>query len=285
MLEHAPDFEHSCHRTAPADHHGVFRPRGEEHVTGFELQPHVVFGGHLSHQRCQPLPREIRPTIERRFKKLIALFRQRNVLAIPQPLACFDGTIHPGRSQEKPSGLAIAIDIGICSIRLAKKLLAELPTQLAGDGLVREQQFWFLHDGPRDGHSLLLSAREPIGAHECLVRDAHQPESLVRFVDPFLGPPIEQTAKCMPSPGTQATAEHVGQNVPAFDEVELLKHHADLLTHMAELGLGQTGDIDAVEQDLTAGGLVKSVDAPEHRRLARPGESDDRQERPLLHVE
>ncbi len=116
----------------------MLRPRGDEHVTGFELQPHVVLGGHLSQQRCQPLSRAIRPAVQRRVEKLVALFRQRNVLAIPQPLARFDGTIHPGRSQKMPSGLAIAIDIGICLLRLAKEFLADVPAQLAGDGLIRD---------------------------------------------------------------------------------------------------------------------------------------------------
>ena len=138
VLEHALDFQHARHRTAPADHHGMFRPWGDEHVAGLELQSHVVLGSHLSQQRGQPLPREIRPTIERRIKELVALFRQRNVLAIPQPLARFNGTIHPGRSQEMPCGLIIAIDIGIRPIRLAKKLLADVPTQLAGTGLFRD---------------------------------------------------------------------------------------------------------------------------------------------------
>jgi len=37
-----------------------------------------------------------------------------------------------------PSGLIIAIDIGICPIRLAAKILADVPTQLAGTGLFRD---------------------------------------------------------------------------------------------------------------------------------------------------
>ena len=51
-------------------------------------------------------------------------------------------------------------------------------------------------------------------------------------------------------------------------EIEALKNHAQVLTHVIEVGL-RIGDFDAVEEDGAGGRYLKGVDAAKHRALAR----------------
>lgn len=52
------------------------------------------------------------------------------------------------------------------------------------------------------------------------------------------------------------------------EKIELLKHHANMLAKLVDVGR-RTGDLLALDEDVTTRRLFKKVDAAQHRRLAR----------------
>ena len=58
------------------------------------------------------------------------------------------------------------------------------------------------------------------------------------------------------------------------EEVELLEHHPRLAADLLDVA-DVAGELDTVDEDAPAVVLLESVDAADHRRLARPRRADD----------
>ena len=68
----------------------------------------------------------------------------------------------------------------------------------------------------------------------------------------------------------------VVHHVHVVEEVELLEHHAHLLTVLVNvLALSLGADVHAVEEDLAGGRRLQQVQAAQKRRLTGPGRADD----------
>ncbi len=60
---------------------------------------------------------------------------------------------------------------------------------------------------------------------------------------------------------TQTTRKYVDLYGRAFDQIELLKDHADLPADITYLFAGRCGNIHVIPYDLPGGGLDQAVDA------------------------
>ena len=77
---------------------------------------------------------------------------------------------------------------------------------------------------------------------------------------------------------------HVALGGEVREQVEALEHHADVLAHLVDVGLG-VGDLDVLEADLAARRLLEPVDAAQHRRLARARRPQDHDDLALLDLQ
>jgi hypothetical protein len=108
---------------------------------------------------------------------------------------------------------------------------ASVGSRLAG-GLVPQDHLRLLGEGARDGHALLLAARERVGAAggevgEADLREAVAGESPVpRREAPDEARPLGDVA--------EPARQHVVEDRGAPHEVELLEDHADLPAHQTE---------------------------------------------------
>src|SRR5437899_1489291 len=145
----------------------------------------------------------------------------------------------------------------------------------AGGGFVGQNDRGPLGEGARDGHSLLLAARERVGAAAGEVYQPHLCEARARELAVGVREAPEHARYGW------NVAESSGQNVlqhrGAAHQVELLKHHADLPANRAELGGAGAGDGAAGHVDRAGGGLDEPVERAEKRGLAgaAPAEHHD----------
>ena len=77
----------------------------------------------------------------------------------------------------------------------------------------------------------------------------------------------------------------VGQRGHVREQVERLEHHAHRLPRAASASIARVADVAAVEQDLAVVDVLEQVDAPQQRRLARPGRADQHDDLVLGDVE
>lgn len=105
--------------------------------------------------------------------------------------------------------------------------------------LVREDERRLVHDRARDGHSLLLAARQDARRVRPAAREAH---SLERLADPRTNEALRQ-------------ADHLERDrdvvvhAPARHQAEVLKHDADVSSKRGHRRIGQTRDVAPEEQD------------------------------------
>src|SRR2546428_1071171 len=122
----------------------------------------------------------------------------------------------------------------------------------AGGGFVGQNDRGPLGEGARDGHTLLLAARERVGAAAGEVYQPHLCEARARELAVGVREAPEHARY------RWNVAESSGQNVlehrGAAHQVELLKNHADLPADRAELGGAGTGDGAAGHVDRAGGG-------------------------------
>src|SRR5436305_2996507 len=133
-------------------------------------------------------------------------------------------------------------------------------------GRLVEQHDLRLHaERAGDGDALLLAARELAGIFLGLLRNAHALEiehgGLLRLLLRHLAHPDRREGKIL-------------QDREMGEEVELLKHHADLAADRLDV-LDVGGELDAVDDDLAALMLLEPVDAADHRRFAGAGGAAD----------
>lgn len=68
---------------------------------------------------------------------------------------------------------------------------------------------------------------------------------------------------------------HVVIHGAGRQQVEVLKHHADVAARCAQLGVGQLHEVASVDDDLAVRGAVEQIQAAHQRAFARAGAADD----------
>ena len=125
----------------------------------------------------------------------------------------------------------------------------------------------------RQGHALLLAARELAGAVGGALLEAHFVEQRSR--EPLhlaLRPPLDQTRH-----------HHVFQGVELRQEVVELEDEADrAVSQVRQAGAGQRGELLAGEADGAGAGDVERPHAVQKRGFPRAGRADDGDELPLV---
>ena len=144
-----------------------------------------------------------------------------------------------------------------------------------GGGFVEEHELGLHGKGAGDGHALLLAAGEHGGVDVGLVADAH---ALEQFHAKSLGVLFGHAAQLDGGHG------QVVQNSLVGEEVELLEHHAHVLTDLVDVVL-RVVDVHAVHSDEAAVDLLKAVDGAQHGGLAGAGRTDDNDLLAAMHIE
>ena len=134
-----------------------------------------------------------------------------------------------------------------------------------GGGFVEQHDVRAHAQCARDGDALLLAAGEPGWVFLRLVRYPHAPqETHGKLFGVFL--------RHMADPDRRQSA--VFQHREMREQVELLKHHADVAAYREDL-LGIVGQLLAVDDDTAALPVFEAVDAAKHRRFAAAGWTAD----------
>ena len=144
--------------------------------------------------------------------------------------------------------------------------LPELRVQV-GQGLVQKEEFRLRHQGPGQGHSLLLSAGELARQTVRIFREVHEGKR------PF-HPLLQLLLRALPDgQGVGGVFEycHMGP-----DRV-VLEYHADAPLLRRNKGL-PPGDGAVVKPDLAFGGPLKAGDHPEDRGLPAARGTEERDE-------
>src|SRR6185503_11780312 len=152
-----------------------------------------------------------------------------------------------------------------------RRLAVEVAGRLVGDDQLRIGD-----EGARDCHALLLAAGELRGV---VFRAVGEPDQAQRRGDVLA--PL--------APGERGECErqlHVLERGQHRHQVVELEHEADRGgAPVGEVGLGQHGDVDAIDEDRASIGLVDAGEQVEQRRLARARRSHQAEEVAALHVE
>ena len=98
-----------------------------------------------------------------------------------------------------------------------------------------------------------------------LLGDAHLLQQLHRLELRF---PFRQT------PDVSGRERDVVEHGEVREQVEALEHHAGLAAHVLDVA-EVVGELDAADDDATGVVFFETVDAPDHRRLARTRRTDD----------
>ena len=108
-----------------------------------------------------------------------------------------------------------------------------------GGRLVGQEQAGPVGQGPGDGDALLLADGEGRGLVRRAVRQADAVEQ------------VPGTRRVFAAAGERHAEQHIFERREARQQVERLKHVADLVgPHLIDAGFGQVGDVDAVDLDL-----------------------------------
>ncbi len=152
-----------------------------------------------------------------------------------------------------------------------------------GDGLVGEDDARLLDEGAGDGDALLLSAGEALGAlggkaGNVELLEGGEGDGLV------LGAPqLQQRAGLTDM--VQPAHQHVGEDVEAADQVELLEDHGAGLAPVAQRRALQAGDVLALAEDATGRWVLQAVDHAQQRRLAGARAADHADEGAAVDLE
>ena len=133
--------------------------------------------------------------------------------------------------------------------------------------LVEEHDLGVHHQRAHDGDTLLLTAGELAGIGVGAVGKAHAAEQLERLGLSLL------LVHALDACGRGGQVVH---HVHVVEEVELLEHHAHLLTVLVDvLALPLGADVHAVEEDLARGRRLQQVQAAQKGALAAARGTDD----------
>ena len=141
--------------------------------------------------------------------------------------------------------------------------------------LVGQQQHGLVDERARDGHALLLAARElqRVGVH--LVVQPHRLQG-------------REGAPLLLLGGHGQDAQHEGdvlQDRLALQELEILEDDADRAAQLRDLALGDGGDVAAPDQDLPLRRQLLAEDQLQEGRLARARGAGEEAELALLDVQ
>ena len=128
-----------------------------------------------------------------------------------------------------------------------------------GRGFVTQQHAGLGRQRPRNGHPLLLAARQLGRVVIQLVDQAHHLGTLAH--------PRRNGSPVMPAVDAQRESDVVGHR-GVLQQVELLEDHADLLAGIAQPLLVQRRQLLAGHEDPTAVGALQQVHQPQQRGLA-----------------
>ena len=153
-------------------------------------------------------------------------------------------------------------------------LLVQLGEQVQDDALVGRVQvagrfvgqndLGIVHQGPRDGHALLLAARKLRWQVARAVGKSHAIERAAGFA--FVRHAVEVLRQ-----------HHVFERGQVRDQVELLEYEAHGVGAKAgQLGAGQSGGIHGIDAHRAVRGLVETAQDIQQRRLARSRRTHDR---------
>jgi hypothetical protein len=141
--------------------------------------------------------------------------------------------------------------------------------EIAG-GLVGEDYGGAIDEGAGDGYALLLATGELVGAVVKTALNAEHlgevgEERLVQFF--FLG---------RSKMGDVVSDFYIAHGGERRQEVEALEDKADLgATHFGSLGVGESGEVSAVDKYGAGGGAGKTAEDVEEGRFAGAGGADD----------
>jgi len=152
-----------------------------------------------------------------------------------------------------------------------------------GDRFIREDDGRVLVQGPGQGDTLLLAARQLIAAGVGLVQDADFIQSLEGFHFLFFGVDAEQ--HLVPGHVRNGAGQDVADDRGACDQVEGLEDHADFAAELPQALPLEGHDIDAVHQQLAGGDIDHAVDGADHGGLAGAGQTDDGDELALFDLQ
>src|SRR5262249_39525845 len=139
-----------------------------------------------------------------------------------------------------------------------------------------EDQLRLLHQGASDRDPLLLTARELVRA---LRRELSDVELLERGERNRLV--LEAPESRQGAPGRrmgEPPHQHVGQDVEAAEQVELLEDHRAARAPSLQAAATQGCHVLALPEDAAAGCLAEAVDRAQERGFSSPGPADDAQE-------
>ena len=234
-----------------------------EHLAGLERHDGAVLGHEVVHAR------EARRGRDELAGKVV-LGRRENlehVAGLDDAAALHDGHVvadllhdvhlvgddHHGKAQLTVEAPEQGED-GVSGLRVqgARRLVAQQHTRVGGKST-------------GDGHALLLAAGKLLGVGRGLVGQLDEPEQLGHASLPRL----------VGKPRLGQRERHVVGDGAAGEQVEMLEDDADVCTSGTQFGVGQRGDVAAVDGDGARRGALEQVDAAHERRLAGARVADD----------
>ena len=132
-------------------------------------------------------------------------------------------------------------------------------------GLVKEHDLRLHSQSADDGNTLLLAAGEHVGI---LIRLVGQANALQQLHGLSVGLILLLQTQLNGGQSDVLLHRHMGE------EVEMLEHHAHFPAVEVDVHLF-VGDVHAVEVDVSAGGDLQQVQAPQQSRLTGTGGADD----------
>src|SRR4051794_21063370 len=139
-------------------------------------------------------------------------------------------------------------------------------------GLVADEQRRMVHDGARDGHALLLAARQLVGRAVHLVRETDHVHHLGHLA------PDRRAALAL-------HLERIGDvlgRATRRQQLEVLEHAADVAPQLRHLGVLEAREVAAADHDPALRRLDLLQQQLDQRRLARARRADDEHELALL---
>ena len=172
-----------------------------------------------------------------------------------------------GRHEQR----CVAIAAG--ALQQLEHMVGRFDVEVAGR-LVRQHELRLVNHGARNRDPLLLAARNVFGKS---VRAAREAE-LRRAARGCAAAPPPRANAVQRQRQLDVLADRQGRN-----EVEGLEHEAEALPPPARpLGLGQRGEIGAVDADAACVGGLEAADQAQQRRLAGAAATHDGNELPAL---
>ena len=161
-------------------------------------------------------------------------------------------------------------------------LLARLRVE-GGDGLVGQEDRRLLHEGPGDGHALLLATGQGVAALVGAVEEADTVEVLQRGQLCSAG--VAPQPEPRPTHPRERPGQHVLQNGQRGYELELLEDEAHAAAKLSQRPALHRGNGRAEHLDGPGAGQLQAVEMPQQRGLAGTGEPEQHDDLSLGHLE